>query len=454
MNPGDETLESAGTDAARDDGVDAANPPPEPEPIPLLEPAAGVPPVLTTLEEVQQAADELAAGTGPVAIDAERASGYRYGQRAYLIQIKRAGAGSYLIDPIDLRDLSILDAALADAEWVLHAATQDLPCLAEVGLRPRTLFDTELGGRIAGKPRVGLGPLVEQILGLRLEKGHGAADWSTRPLPAAWLRYAALDVEVLLELRDAIGLDLEQQGKAEWAREEFQAIVDAPPPPPRIEPWRRTSGLHRVRKPQALAIVRELWNTRDALARKRDVAPGRLLPDTAIVEAALGAPRTREALRELPGFRGRGAQRYLREWSEAVITGLNLSSEQWPASTMTTDGPPPARAWADRDKPAAARLSAARAAVAAIADEHAIPVENLLSPDSLRRLCWTPPWTDDAAADPIAARTMLTNLGAREWQCALVVTPVCKAISRAARAGVTPPPEPQPAPEGSTADPV
>src|SRR5690606_37661080 len=194
-----------------------------PPAVPLLEPREGVPAV--------------------VAVDAERASGYRYGQRAYLIQMRRAGAGTALIDPIACPDLSGLDAALADTEMVLHAANQDLPCLAEVGLVPRRLFDTELAGRLLGYPRVGLGSMVENVLGYVLEKGHSAADWSTRPLPEDWLRYAALDVELLIELRDALEEELEAAGKLEWAREEFDAILATPPKPPRPDPWRRTSGI-------------------------------------------------------------------------------------------------------------------------------------------------------------------------------------------------------------------
>ena len=152
------------------------------------------------------------------------------------------------------------------------------PCLADAGMRPRKLFDTELAGRLAGLPRVGLGPLVEQMLGLGLAKGHGAADWSTRPLPPAWLTYAALDVEVLIELRDAMEELLDSQGKLDWARQEFAAIVAAPPAPPRVDPWRRTSGIHKVRDPRVLAVVRELWTARDNMARRRDLAPHRVLP--------------------------------------------------------------------------------------------------------------------------------------------------------------------------------
>ena len=77
-------------------------------------------------------------------------------------------------------------AQVAGCEVVLHAASQDLPCLAELGYRPRHLFDTELAGRLLGFPRVGLGVLVETVLGWTLEKGHAAADWSTRPLPTEW----------------------------------------------------------------------------------------------------------------------------------------------------------------------------------------------------------------------------------------------------------------------------
>ncbi len=198
-----------------------------------------------------------------MALDAERASGYRYSQRAYLVQLRRGGAGTALIDPLPLPDLKALDAAIAEAEWVLHAASQDLPCLAELGLRPRRLFDTELAARLAGFERVGLAALTEQLLGFSLEKHHSAADWSSRPLPESWLTYAALDVELLTDLRDALDAELTRQGKSEWAAEEFAALVRTGARPPRVraEPWRRTSGIHRVRGragagPGPLAVVR------------------------------------------------------------------------------------------------------------------------------------------------------------------------------------------------------
>ncbi len=361
----------------------------------------------------------FAAGTGPVAVDAERASGYRYGQRAYLVQLRREGAGTALIDPVACPDLSGLGAALSGVEWVLHAATQDLPCLREIGMVPTRIFDTELAGRLAGFPRVGLGAMVEGVLGYVLEKGHSAVDWSTRPLPEPWLRYAALDVELLVDLRDALEKELDRQGKLEWALEEFDAIAAAPPAEPRKDPWRRTSGMHKVRRRRQLGVVRELWQTRDRIAQRRDVSPGKVLSDAAIVEAALALPSGVHALSALSGFGHRMGRRQLEQWQAAVDRAKALPDTALPQPGQPVTGPPPPRAWADKDPAAAARLSAARAGVSALAEELGMPQENLVSPDTVRRLCWEPP----AVVDAPAVRTALAGYGARPWQVEQV-TPV------------------------------
>jgi ribonuclease D len=380
-------------------------------------PRDGVPPVVTTPAALQAAVAALAGGHGPVAVDAERASGHRYGQRAFLVQLRRDGTGTALIDPAALPDLSSVGAVLRDVEWVLHAASQDLPCLAEVGMVPGTVFDTELGSRLAGFSRVGLAAVVEQLLGYTLAKEHSAVDWSTRPLPEPWLRYAALDVEVLIELRDALAEELDRQGKLAWAREEFAAVAAAPPPGPRQDPWRRTSGLHRVRNRRQLAVVRELWNSRDALAREQDVSPGRIVPDVSLVEAALAQPTSQRALSGLSTFTGRGSRRYLNRWYEAIARASALPDADLPPLHLPSDGPPPARVWAERDPAAAARLARARTALNARAAELTVPVENLLSPDTVRRLAWDPPVPPDA--DTIESAVRL--LGARDWQVSLTL---------------------------------
>ncbi|MFD3696461.1 HRDC domain-containing protein [Streptomyces sp. NPDC058646] len=397
-------------------------------PIPLLEPREGIPPVVADADALARVVAAFAAGTGPVAVDAERASGYRYGQRAYLVQLRREGAGSALIDPVGCPDLSALGEALSGTEWILHAATQDLPCLREIGMVPTSLFDTELAGRLAGFPRVGLGAMVESVLGYALEKGHSAVDWSTRPLPEPWLRYAALDVELLVDLRDALEKELDRQGKLEWARQEFDAIASAPPAPPRKDPWRRTSGMHKVRRRRQMAVVRELWESRDRIAQRRDVSPGKVLGDAAIVEAALALPADAQALSALPGYGQRMGRRQLDQWMAAVDRARTLPENALPQPGATPAGPPPPRSWADKDPAAAARLSAARAAVSELAEGLNLPQENLITPDTVRRLCWEPPQRLEAEAVAQA----LAGYGARPWQIEQVTRALVTALAATA----------------------
>ncbi len=412
--------------SAADDAADAVS---ERQVQPLLEPRDGMPPLVTSAADLAAATAALGAGSGPVAVDAERASGFRYGHRAFLVQLRRQGAGTVLIDPVACPDLSALDVALADTEAVLHAASQDLPCLSELGYRPRRLFDTEVAGRLLGCPRVGLATMVESMLGLGLEKTHSAADWSTRPLPEEWLRYAALDVEVLVELRDVLAQQLTEQGKIEWARQEFAAELAAAeqPQPPRADPWRRTSGIHRVRTRRGLAIVRELWLERDKIARRRDLSPTKVLADAAIVEAARVMPTGLEELTAIAGFSSRSARRHLPEWLRAVGRARAMPDRALPtASAPPGEGPPPAHRWQDRDPEAAKRLTAARAVVAALADSHNLPAENLVPPDAVRRLSWQPP----ESLSPESVGADLARYGARPWQVELTAVPLCRALLR------------------------
>ena len=406
----------------------------------LLAPREGTPPVVETAEALAEVVARFAAGHGPTAVDAERASGYRYSQRAYLVQLRRAGAGSALIDPIGCPDLSLLSEVLQDDEWVLQAASQDLSCLAEVGMVPSRVFDTELAGRLAGFERVGLGSMVEKVLGLRLEKGHSAADWSTRPLPEAWLVYAALDVEVLLDLRDALETELRAQDKLALAYEEFEAVRLAPLPPPRIDPWRRTSGMHRMRNRRQLAAVRALWDVRDAMARRRDTAPGRILPDAAIMSAVNAAPTTPAALLALPVFGGRSTRRHVDTWFAALQTAAALPEDQLPLPLPVGDGPPAANRWAERDPAAAKRLTRVRAVLTELAAAQNMPVENLLQPEAARRLAWTPPAppTDDTVA------SFLRSNGARAWQISAVSARLAEALPSPAEPIEPAPIEPEP----------
>ena len=410
-------------------------------PVVLEAPADGVPDVIDTLDALAAARGALAGGTGPVGIDTERAQGFRYTGKAYLIQLRREGAGTFLIDPIPfaeaggVADFTDLADAMADAEWVLHAASQDLPCLAEVKLLPKLLFDTELAARLLGLPRVALGTLVEEAFGLVLRKEHSAADWSRRPLPDDWLNYAALDVELLAELRAWLADRLEAAGKAEWARQEFAFLVERAgvPTQPRLDPWRRTSGLHAVRTPRALAVVRELWQVRDELAASLDRAPGKVLPDRAI--SALAARQNPPEVKRLggtdlaavPEFAWRFPSRYRARWLAALDRVAALTRDQLPARHIAPDGPPPPRTWEVRNPDAAARWEAVRPAVVALAEKLELPVENLVSPDALRRVLWEPPVPATAEELDAALAAELV----RPWQRELVVPVIAKGLAAA-----------------------
>ena len=395
-------------------------------------PRDGVPDVVADAGGLAEVIASIAGGRGPVAIDAERASGYRYGQDAYLVQLRREGSGSHLIDPVGCPDLSALDAVLADVEWVLHAATQDIPCLAELGLHPRLLFDTELGARLAGLPRAGLSSVLEYYLGVTLAKEHSAVDWSTRPLPTPWLLYAALDVELLIPLRDRMERDLREQGKLDWAREEFAALTSFTGPKIKTDPWRRVSGASKLRTRRALGTLQAVWMAREDIAKERDVSPGRVVPESTLLDLASRSPRDASALSnphpDKSHSRARrtqqGVRRYQSQWLAAINDAAQMTDDELPALRAESPGVPPPRSWADRNPEAAERLLATKPLMAELAQVYDIPVENLVNPDTLRRVLWEPPQVADAEGVSQA----LTALGARAWQCELVSPVVAQAL--------------------------
>lgn len=369
------------------------------------------PAVLTEVHEVSAYAETLGSGAGPIAIDAERASGFRYSQRAYLIQLKRAGAGIALIDPIAVPDLTEIAQAMQGTEWILHAATQDLPCLFELELRPTALFDTELAGRLLGRERVSLAALVEEELGVSLAKGHGAADWSKRPISEAQRRYAALDVDYLIELRERLATSLDTEQKMHIAQQEFAALLDFEPRDRGPDPWRRLSGVHRLKTAEELGRARALWNERDRRAVAQDLAPGRMLRDADLVALAAGLDDTPDE-----------------PWRTVLATAIPLSTAERdakPAGKL-----PPTKSWADRNPPAGARWTRARPALVERAEQMHMPVENLMTPELVRRVLWEPP------DPPHSLREVLRSAGARSWQVD-TVAPILEEALRMAASEVT-----------------
>ena len=403
---------------------------------PLLAPRHGTPAVVDDEAGFAQVITDLAKGEGPIAVDAERASGYKYSQRAYLIQIYRKNGGLHLIDPIPLKDSKLwqsFNQNFSEYEWVIHASTQDLACLLEVGLRPKKLFDTELGARIAGCPRVGLGPLAESLLELSLAKEHSAVDWSIRPLKSEWINYAALDVDILLDIRDKVAQLLVEQKKLIWAEQDFASIlknyenyqvVDAPKP----DRWRRTSGMHKVRDRLTMTVVRDLWFSRDELARQLDIAPGRVLGDEAIVELATKRPDNLEAVAKVIGWRTRLEAPPFNRWLSVLTTALNTPIDAQPEFRVPSASLPPSKIWKEKNPLGYARLTHARLQLATLSQTLQIPVENLITPELVKRICWQNPPTEISKYEGFV-KGELEKMGARPWQIEQVSSIIAPCLS-------------------------
>jgi ribonuclease D len=388
---------------------------PEVESIRVTEPREGLPEIVSNPDQLANLVAVIASGTGPVALDAERASGFKYSQRAYLIQIRRQGSGSHLIDPTLFPNLNPLHEVLTGVDWILHAASQDLVCLAEVGLIPTAnVFDTELAGRLLGLPRVGLGPLIETQLGFSLAKEHSAADWSTRPLPESWLNYAALDVEFLIELWELLETQLREAEKHEWALQEFDHVKRTTVPIERVDPWRRTSGMHVIRNARELAVIREVWHARDEIAREQDIAAGRILSDSHIVTLASSGLTNESELKTLSFMHLRNVKRHSSTWIAAALRAHGLPDSELPPLKLPITGPPAPRNWEARNPQAWRRLEYARAQLSQMAEKLGLPVENLMTPDVIRRVLWTPP------EDVAGLQQMLVEHNARPWQIEIV----------------------------------
>jgi len=189
--------------------------------------------------------------------------------------------------------------------------------------------------------------------------------------------------------------------------------------------------LHKIRNRRQLAAVRELWLSRDELAQHRDLAPGRVLPDSAILTAVLADPKSTSELQALPIFGGRHHRRLANRWFGALQRAHRVPESALPQQTMQNDGPPPVNRWTERDPVAAARLAAARGGLAELAERLRVPAENLLAPELVRRLAWSPP----PDADLAGVAEVLHRGGARAWQVELTAGPLSDALGRVLAAG-------------------
>ena len=401
------------------------------DPVLVTTPREGIPDVVDTPEALEAAVEKLMTVDTPVACDAERAQGFRYGADPYLIQIRREGAGTFLIDAHALPDLRAMQPLVDQSQrWLLHAADQDLPNLRQLGLSPRHLFDTEIAAQLLGFERIGLAAVCEQVLGLAIAKDHQAADWSVRPLPKDWLRYAALDVELLTELYRNMAKELHDLGRWDWAREEFKWTLAKPAPAPKPERWRTLPGASKIKSRRGLAVLKELFEARESVARQIDLSPGRLVRNAALVRAATQPPKTKRALMAMSEFRTPKAREYTDTWLRAINRGLTAHDKDLPPKhrARVRDSIPPVRQWARIDEDAFARLQAVRASVAEVAEGLGLSSETVLAPKVQRYMAWAP-MDDPTRTLPEQVDKRFEEAGARNWQRTLTREGLVAALS-------------------------
>lgn len=396
-------------------------------PVLIDHPRGGAPEVVDTPEELTEVAEALRSGHSPIALDVERAQGFRYGSDPYLVQVRREDVGTFLLDTHVLPDLSVLAQGVDDV-WLLHDAEQDLPNLAQVGLSPTELFDTEVAARLVGLEKFGLAAVCEQVLGLTIAKDHQASDWSVRPLPSGWLRYAALDVELLTELYRRLAARLHDLDRWEWAKEEFEHVQSMPAPLPKPERWRSLPGAGKVTSRRGLAVLRELWEAREAVAREIDLAPGRLVRNAALVRAALAPPRNRRALLAIGEFRSPVARQYTDTWLRAVHRATTADEADLPPrrAPHVPGSIPDVRHWARLDPQAHERLQTVRSVVQEVAGPLELASDLVLEPRDQRFLAWAP--LDPSLDVTEAVRERLEESAARHWQRQLVEAPLALAF--------------------------
>lgn len=389
-------------------------------------PTHGTPTIAYTQHEIDAALRALEHGSGPVAVDAERASGFKYSQRAYLLQFTRTGTDIVLLDPTTEASFVELATAVNAMPWILHAATQDLPCLREVGFHPTSVYDTELAAKLLGRERVGLGALLEHDLEIVIAKEHSAVDWSTRPIPEEWRAYAALDVEFLPALHDRLHAELIERERVQWYDEERALLLDFTGPEVRAEPWRRTSGIHAIRDARKQAVVRALWEARDLRARELDISPGRVLHDSVIVDIATHLPATQAKLEAMRPVHNRNARKDPTYWWSAIEAALALPDAELPRRQTSDGAIPPPKAWPQRNPDAAERWERVRPATVEHAEALGIQPEVLVAPDAIRRLCWEG-FHLGMGVDDVAS--LLLEHGARPWQVEQLQTVISQALA-------------------------
>ena len=283
----------------------------------------------------------LLAGETLVAIDTESNSLYAYREQVCLIQLSTR-SGDFIIDPLTIDDLQPLAPMFADptVEKVFHAAEYDLMCMKrDFSFTFNNLFDTMVAARVCGQKMIGLGSLLHELVGMKIDKSHQRDDWGQRPLPAESLLYAQTDTHYLPMLRDHFLEILVRLDRIEEAYEAFRDVCRVPPA--RREDF-DPDGYWRISLPNNLsrreaAILREVYLARERLAQERDVPPFKIFSDKTLVALAQNAPLTFNDLRSIEGLSPAQMRRYGQILLDAVGIGLRSKPPSPPAPEPSAD---------------------------------------------------------------------------------------------------------------------
>lgn len=266
---------------------------------------------LITDDSIVRAAMERARSLGRIGLDTEFMREKTYRARLCLVQIATA-EDLILIDALEV-DLAPLADAIADpnVQIIVHAGKQDLHIFYErYGSVPSNVMDIQMAAAFAGLgASLPYGRLVDDAIGVKLEKGESYSDWCARPLSEAQLRYAADDVRYLLEIDDVLQSKLQEQGRLDWAMQELASLEDEASYA--LDPgdmWRKVGGRGSL-NPKATRILRAVAGWREEEAARRDIPRGWVIKDPTLIEIARRAPRSVAALRTIRGMNEREAER-------------------------------------------------------------------------------------------------------------------------------------------------
>jgi len=268
-----------------------------------------------------------------VALDTEFMREKTYYPKLCLIQIE-ANEHIACIDPFRVKDFApMLDIFRNQSiTKVLHSVSQDMEVfLHTFDCLPSPVYDTQIAASLTGLgEQVSYAKLVEDMLGVQLDKSHTRTDWTRRPLDEAQIRYAADDVRYLAELYPKQRRRLEEQGRLEWLQNDFDAIIEASryrPDPDNA--WRRVKGHARLRGVD-LAVLSMLAKYREEQAIRHDRPRRFILGDDLLLDLVKSKPKNIKDMERRRGFNPTVISKHGAALLDCIKAGLSLPKEEWP----------------------------------------------------------------------------------------------------------------------------